>query len=55
MQAENKQNLQGKVVVITGAAGGLGTALALRFAEENCRLFVTDKHPDRLTELMDRL
>jgi NAD(P)-dependent dehydrogenase (short-subunit alcohol dehydrogenase family) len=55
MQGENMQNLQGKVVVITGAAGGLGTALALRFAEEKCRLFVTDKHQDRLTELMDRL
>ena len=55
MQGENMQNLQGKVVVITGAAGGLGTALALRFAEEKCRLFITDKHDDRLIALMDRL
>jgi NAD(P)-dependent dehydrogenase (short-subunit alcohol dehydrogenase family) len=48
-------NLQGKVVVITGAAGGLGTALARRFAQEECRLFVTDKQPDRVTQLIGQL
>jgi NAD(P)-dependent dehydrogenase (short-subunit alcohol dehydrogenase family) len=49
------QNLQGKVVVITGAAGGLGTALARRFGQEACRLFVTDKHPEPLAQLIDQL
>jgi NAD(P)-dependent dehydrogenase (short-subunit alcohol dehydrogenase family) len=49
------KNLQGKVVVITGAAGGLGTALARRFAQEECRLFVTDKEPGRLAQLIDEL
>jgi NAD(P)-dependent dehydrogenase (short-subunit alcohol dehydrogenase family) len=46
---------QGKVVVITGAAGGLGSALARRFAQERCRLFLTDKHQSGLTEIIGEL
>ena len=49
------QNSQGKVVVITGAAGGLGSALARSFARENCRLFLTDKQPGGLTEVIGEL
>lgn len=30
--------LSGKVVVVTGASGGIGRATALRFADEGCRL-----------------
>jgi NAD(P)-dependent dehydrogenase (short-subunit alcohol dehydrogenase family) len=33
-------NLQGKVVVITGGAGGIGSALAQRFAAEGARMVV---------------
>ncbi len=47
--------LQGRVVVITGAAGGLGSALSRGFAREGCRLFLTDKHEGRLTEIMAEL
>ena len=33
---------QDKVVVVTGAAGGIGTAIAQRFADEGARVVVTD-------------
>lgn len=33
---------QGKVVVVTGAAGGIGTAIARRFASEGARVVPTD-------------
>lgn len=33
---------QGKVAVITGAAGGIGRATALRFAQEGARVLATD-------------
>ena len=33
---------QDRVTVITGAAGGIGQAFALRMAEEGCHLALTD-------------
>ncbi len=48
-------SLQGRVVVITGAGGGLGRALARSFAREGCRLFLTDKHEGGLGEVMTEL
>jgi len=43
--------VQEKVVVITGAAGGMGTALARRFAAAGARLGLLDLHQERLHEL----
>jgi 3-oxoacyl-[acyl-carrier protein] reductase len=34
--------LEGKVVIVTGAAAGIGRATALRFAEEGCRVAAWD-------------
>ncbi len=48
-------DMHGKVVIITGAAGGLGKALARGFARENCRIFVTDKEQGSLDELIVEL
>ncbi|MGH7003793.1 MAG: glucose 1-dehydrogenase [Alphaproteobacteria bacterium] len=36
------RGLKGKNVVLTGAGGGIGQALAVRFAEEGCRLGLFD-------------
>ena len=48
-------NSDGKVAFITGAAGGLGNALAHNFAEEGYHLFLSDKNEARLREVMDEL
>ena len=37
-----KQLLENKVAIITGAARGIGKAIALRFAEEGCQIAFTD-------------
>lgn len=44
-------NLAGKVCLITGAAGGLGSATARRLASEGVRLVLTDVDGDRLEAL----
>ena len=38
--------LEGKVAVVTGAAGGLGAASALRLSREGCRVVVVDLDGD---------
>ncbi len=43
-------NLKGKVAVITGAASGIGRALALHLAEEGCALAIVDLDGEGLTE-----
>ena len=42
------QNLHGRVAVITGAASGIGLALARRFAAEGMHLLVTDINRDAI-------
>ncbi|MFF8600361.1 SDR family oxidoreductase [Streptomyces sp. NPDC015232] len=39
--------VRGQGVVVTGAAGGIGAALARRFAAEGARVVVNDLDPDR--------
>jgi NAD(P)-dependent dehydrogenase (short-subunit alcohol dehydrogenase family) len=48
-------NLSGKVCLITGAAGGLGSATARRLAAEGVRLVLTDVDGDRLAALAEEL
>ena len=47
-------NLQGKVAVVTGASGGIGSATAHRFAEAGCRVVVgynsRQRRPTRLSQ-----
>ena len=44
------RRFEGKVVLITGAAGGIGRAAAVRFAAEGARLGVVDLSRDGLRE-----
>ena len=36
------QRLAGQVALVTGAAGGIGGAIAARFADEGCRIIALD-------------
>ncbi len=47
--------LKGKRAVITGAAGGIGTAIAKRYAEEGIHLVLIDKNFQKLEDLDDLL
>ncbi|MGP3777193.1 SDR family NAD(P)-dependent oxidoreductase (plasmid) [Streptomyces sp. SDT5-1] len=49
------RRLEGKVALITGATGGLGTATAELFAREGARLVLTDVAEGALRELADRI
>ncbi|WP_156225116.1 SDR family NAD(P)-dependent oxidoreductase [Pseudactinotalea suaedae] len=44
-----------RVVLITGAAGGIGQALSRRFREPGTALVLVDRDGDRLTALAERL
>jgi NAD(P)-dependent dehydrogenase (short-subunit alcohol dehydrogenase family) len=43
---------QGKVAFVTGAAGGIGRAIALAFAREGARLALTDSHAEGLASVV---
>ena len=44
------KRLENKVVIITGAAGGIGKTKAMIFAEEGARVMATDNQIDKLEE-----
>lgn len=45
---------EGKTIVVTGAAGGIGQAIVMRFAGEGGRVIAVDKNEDWLGELVTR-
>jgi len=49
------KQLTGKVAVVTGAASGIGLALARAFAAEGMRLVLADVEEDALGEAVDGL
>lgn len=49
------RNFQGKVVVVTGAAGGLGRALCVRFAAAGSKIVALDRDAKALADLLDYL
>jgi len=54
-RTEPCHGLQGLTVVLTGAAGGIGRALAAAFAGQGVRLIVTDRDAPALQRLADGL
>ncbi len=49
------RNLKGKVAAVTGAASGIGRALALRLADEGSRVALADRDEDGLEETREQL
>jgi sorbitol-6-phosphate 2-dehydrogenase len=47
--------LQGKTAIITGAAQGLGEALALRLAQEGCNVTLTDLNQEKVEATAHRI
>ena len=47
--------LAGKVAIVTGGAGGLGSAAARRLSEEGCRVVVVDRDGDGARQVADGL
>ncbi|MBM65811.1 MAG: 3-ketoacyl-ACP reductase [Myxococcales bacterium] len=47
--------LEGRVAIITGAASGIGRAMARRFAKEGAKLVLADLQEDRLNKVTDEL
>lgn len=49
------EDLKGKCVVVTGATGGIGSAVAVAFAELGARILAVDLKEDSLKELLASL
>jgi NAD(P)-dependent dehydrogenase (short-subunit alcohol dehydrogenase family) len=55
MERNSMNRLEGKVAIITGGAGGIGSASAERFISEGARVVVADLFEDRAREVAERL
>lgn len=44
-------DVKGKVIVVTGAAGGIGSAMVLELSESGAKLAITGRRADKLQEL----
>ena len=53
--SRSNHGLQGKTVLITGAAGGIGSALAHAFSEQGAQLMLLDRVAAPLQDLVDQL
>src|SRR5690606_7893743 len=49
------KRLENKVAIITGAAGGLGAAEAILFAQEGAKLLITDIQEGGLREVSNQI
>jgi NAD(P)-dependent dehydrogenase (short-subunit alcohol dehydrogenase family) len=47
--------LEGKVAIVTGAAGGIGAAAAVRLAQEGARLVLTDANQQGVQSVAEEL
>ncbi len=51
----DKQMLEGKVAIITGASYGMGSTMAELFAEEGAAVVLTARHQEKLDEVVNSL
>ncbi|MDO5706704.1 MAG: glucose 1-dehydrogenase [Paracoccus sp. (in: a-proteobacteria)] len=49
------RGLKGKVVVVTGGGGGIGSATCLRFAEEGARVVVAEINAEAAQKVVDQI
>jgi len=52
---KNGQELDGKVVIVTGGTMGIGFGMATRLAKYGARIVITSRHSDTGEEALDRL
>ena len=50
-----KQNLAGKVAIVTGASSGIGAATAVALAKKNVRLALVARNEERLKKISDEI
>jgi NAD(P)-dependent dehydrogenase (short-subunit alcohol dehydrogenase family) len=55
MDIDTTLDFDGKVAVVTGAAGGIGSATARRFARTGAKVMLADLNEEKLIELADAL
>lgn len=48
-------SFEGKVIIISGAASGIGAGAALHFAELGAKVSIVDKNGNRLNEVADQI
>lgn len=48
MKVENLFNLKGKVALVTGSTGGLGTVFAKGLAENGCKVILNGRSPEKV-------
>jgi NAD(P)-dependent dehydrogenase (short-subunit alcohol dehydrogenase family) len=53
MKIDKTGRLKGKVAIITGAASGIGRAIAILFAREGAKLVLADWHEEGLKETLE--
>ena len=55
METHMYESLNNKVVLVTGAAGGIGRSIAERFAGQGCKLVVNDINAEAAAEVVEAI
>lgn len=55
LKKQKRRRMDGKVAVVSGAAGGLGAAIAHHLASQGCHLVITDIQPEQLNHVAAKI